>query len=331
MSCSNSAHACWSTVRSWTCTSRPSISTWRWRRGVAEPALAGGQLAEVPVVADHELVGEQVGDDLDVAGDEGDDADAEQVADVAQRVGVERAAVDRAARLLRERGDALGPARDAQVVDAGLVEDPDDQVDRAAPGLLEPAVVGGVGPDRGRRDVGDQRRRDDVARGQVAVAGGALGPPVREQRDVRAHHGVDLVLGHPEVALAGRVDDRVPQRRPRAGRAAAGLHQPLDVVHQREQLAPQELEVAALLLLVLQGPLEAEQHDRGGVRVDLDGAALRLRVGVEVESQERADPRAPGAVRRTPACRCWRGARPPRTCGSPCSAPAPPAGTRWRW
>ena len=60
---------------------------------VAETALAGGQLPQVAVVEDDDLVREQLGDSVDVAGHEGDHPDAELVADVAHRVGVEQDAV----------------------------------------------------------------------------------------------------------------------------------------------------------------------------------------------------------------------------------------------
>ena len=78
--------------------------------GVAEPALAGGELAEVAVVDHPQLLGQQRGHSLHVVAHVGDHPDAEQVADVAQRVGIERCAVVGAGRLLRERRDALGPA-----------------------------------------------------------------------------------------------------------------------------------------------------------------------------------------------------------------------------
>ena len=57
--------------------------------GVAEPALAGRLAAEVAVVGDDHLVGQQVGDRRDVVAHVGDHPDAELVADLAQRVGVE--------------------------------------------------------------------------------------------------------------------------------------------------------------------------------------------------------------------------------------------------
>ena len=58
--------------------------------GVAEPALARGELAEVAVVEHDEVLRQQGRGRVDVAGDEGDHADAELVADVAQRVRVEQ-------------------------------------------------------------------------------------------------------------------------------------------------------------------------------------------------------------------------------------------------
>ena len=72
----------------------------------------------------------------------------------------------------------------------------------------------------------------------------------------------------------------------------------------------QQLEVAARLLLVLQGPVEAEQHDRRRVRVDLDGPPVGRRRRVEVEAEQRRRPLPRGCRRRTPACPCWTGARP---------------------
>ena len=62
--------------------------------GVAEPALAGGLPAHVPVVLDDDLVGQQLGDGGDVAEHVGDDPDPDLVGDVAQRVGVQQLAVD---------------------------------------------------------------------------------------------------------------------------------------------------------------------------------------------------------------------------------------------
>ena len=48
---------------------------------------------------DDHLVGQQVGDRVDVAVDVGDHADADLVGDLAERVGEERLAVDRRAAL----------------------------------------------------------------------------------------------------------------------------------------------------------------------------------------------------------------------------------------
>ena len=91
--------------------------------GVAEPALLRGLLAHVAVVVHDHLVAQQLGHGRDVAVHVGDHPDADRVGDLAQRVGVEGYAVAGAARLLRERRDRLGPAGDAEVVDAGVVED----------------------------------------------------------------------------------------------------------------------------------------------------------------------------------------------------------------
>ena len=63
-----------------------------------------------------------------------------------------------------------------------------------------------------------------------------------------------------------------------------------------QQLAAEQLEVAALLLLVLQGAVEVEEHDRRRVRVDLEGPSLGGAVRVEVQAQPVADPSAAGAV-----------------------------------
>ena len=123
MSCSNSAHACCSTVRIWTCAWRPRSSSYAgWSRargveadqqvpaGVAEPALARGLPAHVAVVVDDDLVVEQVGHGLDVAVHVGDHPDADLVGDLAQRVG-ERAAVPSTVRAALAANDATDFAR----------------------------------------------------------------------------------------------------------------------------------------------------------------------------------------------------------------------------
>ena len=227
-------------------------------------------------------------------------ADADLVGDLAQRVGVERLTVGPGAhRLLGEAGHALGAAGDAEVVDAGLVEDAGDQVDGAAADLDQRRPPVGVLLDRaaGRavRVVGlvaGQRGGDDVAGRQVAVDRRPLRLVVGEAADVGAEHGVDLVLDHPQLALADGVLHLGPQTGPH--RVGRGLHDRLDVAHEREQLRAQQLEVAALLVLVLQGARQSEEHDGRRVRVDLDRPALAPRPRVEVEAQQRRHPSRPG-------------------------------------
>ena len=97
--------------------------------GVAEAPRPRGLLAQVAVVEDGELVVEHLRDGRDVAVDVGDDADADLVGDLLQRVRVERAAALGAVGLRRERRDALGAAGDAEVVDAGVVEQHLDERD----------------------------------------------------------------------------------------------------------------------------------------------------------------------------------------------------------
>ena len=63
--------------------------------GVAEPTRRGGLLAEVAVVENGELLGEQVGDGVHVALDVGDDPDADLVGDRVQRVGAGSPPVER--------------------------------------------------------------------------------------------------------------------------------------------------------------------------------------------------------------------------------------------
>ena len=208
MSCSNSAHACCSTVRIWTCASRPPQQLVRRLvlaggveadeqvpAGVAEAALARGLPTHVAVVVDDDLVVEQVGHGLDVAVHVGDHPDPDLVGDLAQRVGERRRAVDRAGGLGRERRHRLRAAGHAQVVDAGVVEDRGHQrtnwsaASRSAgccsaysrtaepPGSLV-SRARSVGP-RGRRlEVRRQGRGDDVAGLEVAVRRG----PVRLAR-----------------------------------------------------------------------------------------------------------------------------------------------------
>ena len=97
--------------------------------GIAEAPGPGHLLAEVAVVEDGELVVEHLRDRRHVAVDVGDDADADLVGDLLERVGVEHLVVGGTVGLLRERRHALGAAGDAEVVDAGVVEQHLDQLD----------------------------------------------------------------------------------------------------------------------------------------------------------------------------------------------------------
>ncbi len=220
--------------------------------GVAEPALARGLLAQVTVVVHDDLVAEQLGDSGDIAVHVGDDPDADLVGDVAQRVGIERLTVEGAGSLLGEARHALGAPADAQVVDAGLVEDRGDQRDRPLTGLDQRRLPGGVLLDRAARRVvvlRRERRRDDVAGPEVAVRRDAAELEVDEAGEVGAQHRVDLVLDHPQLALPGGALHLGAQHVP----LGPGRHDRLHEADQRQQLTAQQLEVAALLLLVLQG------------------------------------------------------------------------------
>ncbi len=202
-------------MRTWTCAVGSAVARHlQVPAGVAEPALAGGLLAEVAVVEDGQVGAEHLGHRGHVAAHVGDDPDADLVGDVDERVGVDREPVDGAGRLGREGLDALGPAGDGQVVDAGLVEDRGHQRDVLLRVLDQGRVLAGVLVD-GRADarVGVRdRRRDDVAVLEVAVDAGALGPALREERHVGTDDGVDLVLDPAQVDLAGGALDGRAQR-----------------------------------------------------------------------------------------------------------------------
>ena len=90
---------------------------------VTEPAGAGGLAAHVSIVEHRELVGQQLGDSVDVTADVGDDPNPDLVGDVPHRVGMRPGAVALAGGLGGERRDGLGPAGDGQIVDARVVED----------------------------------------------------------------------------------------------------------------------------------------------------------------------------------------------------------------
>ena len=235
--------------------------------GVAEPALARGLLPHVAVVEHPQLVAEQVRHRGDVAVQVGDHPDPDLVGDLLQRVGVERAAVDRAVGLRRERGDALRPSGHAEVVDAGVVEQGGHQRDEPlghlaqlglhlrvgahrrthrvvsrraarAPVPRRSASDGSRGTARQRHLAGRQGRRDDVAGGEVAVRRGQVGTAYGEQRDVGADHRVDLVLGTPQLALA-----LGSSRRLRAGRATPRC--PAGAAARRRRRAPRGASSAA--------------------------------------------------------------------------------------
>ena len=224
-----------------------------------------------------------------------------------QRVGVGRHAVDRAGGLGGERRDALGAATDGQVVDPGLVEDRGDEGDVLLAGLDQRRLTGGVllhrgahrvrgGPalTRGRRVVGREGRRDDVAVLEVAVRRHVVRLAGGEEGDVGTDDRVDLVLDDAQLALAGRGldvgDERPPGRVVEQHRGRSG-GEPFDQAHQDEQLATEPFEGAARLVLVLEGPTEAEQRDRRGVRIDLDRAAPAARARVHVQAEPSGEPR----------------------------------------
>ena len=243
-----------------------------------------------------------------------------------QRVGVERPAGRGPGRLLGERRDALGPALDGQVVDAGLVEDRGEQRHRRCGRGDQLGVLLGVGPDRladrvlaRRHDGLTQRRGDDDAGLVVAVGGDPVGVLVGVPRDV----GADAPRRpgpRPRGARScgSATDDVGAQRRP----GLVGRDDALDEPDQPEQLGAQQVEVAARLGLVLQRLVEAEQRHGRGVRVDLEAGR------VDLEAEPLADPGAAGAVRELGLAGVGRVGARPRTCGSRGSAPAPPVGTR---
>ena len=172
-------------------------------------------------------------------------------------------------------------------------------------------VLFGAGCSRGGGEPGGQGRRDDVPGLQVAVRRGGAGTPGHEHGDVGADDGVDLVLRDTQLALAGGGLDLPAQGVPAgtvvirliAGLFAGqvewrvGVRQPLQEAHQGEQLGAEEVEVAAGLVLVLQGPAQPEERDRRWMGVDLDGApgTPRARVHVQAEGLGQGGP-ARGAV-----------------------------------
>src|SRR4029079_7756268 len=61
--------------------------------GVSPAAVGGGLLPHVAVVEEGELVGQQVGDGVDVVAQVGDHPDPDLVGDLGERVGVRRTAL----------------------------------------------------------------------------------------------------------------------------------------------------------------------------------------------------------------------------------------------
>ena len=324
MSCSNSAHACCSTVRicTWACRSASSASSGRAARagsrrhlevpaGVPEAAFAGGLAPHVAVAEQRELLGQEVDDGDDVAEHVGDHPNADLVGDVGQGVGEhQRRPPSVRSRLGRERIRRLRPAGHRQVVDPRVVEHRRHQVGQPVHRHPQPGQPRGVAPTAaatgsgaGRRASGArlvvrrQRRRDDVARGQVAVRRGVRGPTAGEGRDVGTHDGVDLVLGQraarsserrpgcPSTSsshdVASRAGTAAVPRRVRPSRCVVSVSSCLAQLGQRP----------TRLLLVLQRAAEAEQGDGGRVGIDLDGPAATSRGGVDVEV---AEPRRSG-------------------------------------
>ncbi len=150
------------------------------------------------------------------------------------------------------------------------------------------AGAGPAGPGLGGV-VDRQRRSHDRPGGRVAVHR-EVGRPVKgEERDVGAHHRVDLVLGQPQLTLAtGGLDqphEGLPLRVVAEVHGRRGVGQALEQGGERQQLAAHRLQRAALLVLVLQRPPEPEERDGGGVGVDLEGTSRsgRKRVHVELE------------------------------------------------
>ena len=90
--------------------------------GIAPPALACGLQPHVAVVEQSHLVGEQRRHRVDVLAQIGDDPQPDLVGDLDQRVAEESPTVDDPLGLGGERLDALGARRDAEVVDAGVVQ-----------------------------------------------------------------------------------------------------------------------------------------------------------------------------------------------------------------
>ena len=244
--------------------------------GVAEPALAGGQLPEVAVVEHRQLLGEQRGHGLDVVADVGDHPDAELVADVAQRVGVERPSGLGPGRLLGERRDALARPVDGQVVDAGLVEDRGQQRHRSRAAAATSAgccSAYAVTASRGRVVPGGPRRGlperggDDDARLGVAVRGDPVGRAGRRTARRRRRRTASTWSSATRSWLLRVAPSTArPQRRP----GLVGRDDPVSTRPISRSSSTAERQVAAVLGLVLQRLVEAEQRDRRRVRVDLE-------------------------------------------------------------
>jgi hypothetical protein len=73
------------------------------------------------------------------------------------------------------------------------------------------------------------------------------------------------------------------------------VRQPLDAVHQQQQLGFEAVDGAPGLCLVLQRALQPEQRDGGRMRVDLDGAPRDRRPRIEVQAQRRGQAARAGA------------------------------------
>ena len=151
-----------------------------------------------------------------------------------------------------------------------------------------------------------QRRGDDVAGLEVAVRRGAVRAPgsrtARRRRRRRRRPGPRP----PAARSCGRpsrprersaCQGAAPVAGPSTCSGGSAARQALEQTDQHDQLGAQLLEVAAGLVLVLQGPAEPEQRDRRRVRVDLDRAARPSRARVQVEPEPGRDPGAARVAR----------------------------------
>ena len=145
-----------------------------------------------------------------------------------------------------------------------------------------------------------------------------LGPALGEQRDVGADHRVDLVLDDPQLALAGRRPrprDAAPSTSLGAGQPQRRVRgrQPLEQLHQPQQLGGRSgARGRACSCTSASGRAGTARPSRGAGR-PRSPAARAVDAGSMSRPSSVGRSARRGCRRRTPACRCWTGARRRRT------------------